>query len=238
MSKKGNVYLIPMLLGDGNPEQVLPTYITEIIKSTCFFIVENERTARRFLRKLYPKFDIDNSTFFILNKHTKPSEVNEFLEPAIKGNNIGVISESGCPAIADPGAKIVELAHKRNLTVKPLVGPSSILLALMASGMNGQSFSFNGYLPVKQQERKNKIKYYESTVKKHNQAQLFIETPYRNNNLLEDFLTTCDPNTMLCIATDITLASEQIKTRSIKEWKKNIPNFHKKPTVFILGSVT
>lgn len=238
MSEKGTIYLIPMLLGEGEQEHVLPPYILEVVKKTKFFIVENERTTRRFLKKLDASFDIDSSSFSILNKHTKNSEVNGFLDPAIHGENIGVISESGCPAIADPGAKIVEIAHKRNLTVKPLVGPNSLLLALMGSGMNGQSFAFNGYLPSKPQERGNRIKFFDSIVKKIQQSQIFIETPYRNNHVFEEMLKSCSPSTLLCVATDITLETESIKTRSIKDWKDHTPDIHKKPTVFIIGSAT
>lgn len=235
---KGKLHLVPTLLGDSNPNRVIPIHINELIKNIRFFIVENERTVRRYLRKLDPTFDIDGSTFFILNKHTSPAELQSFLAPLEQGNDTAIISESGCPAIADPGAKIVELAHKKNIKVIPHVGPSSILLALMASGMNGQSFAFNGYLPIKPNEKKASIKHFEMLVKKHHQSQIFIETPYRNQALFEEMLQSCSPETMLCVATDVSLDNESIKTRSINEWKKYKPDFHKKPTVFILGSST
>lgn len=223
-----------MLLGDANPDDTIPIAVQKIITSLSCFIVENERTARRYLRLLDKNFDIDGSTFYLLNKHTNPNDLELFLS-SIEKENIGILSESGCPAIADPGAKVVALAHKKNISVVPLVGPSSILLAIMASGMNGQSFAFNGYLPIQQNERQKAIKHFEALTIKHGQTQAFIETPYRNKTLFDDLLKNCNGSTLLSIATDVSLPSESIVTKSIQQWKKTTPDFHKKPTVFVIG---
>ena len=229
------LYLIPVTLGETEISKVLPPDNKEIILSIRYFIVENVRTARRFLKQTDPGIDIDCLTFYTLNKHTSEAELSGFLKPIEDGYSIGIISEAGCPAIADPGAEIVKMAHNKNYRVVPLVGPSSILLALMASGFNGQSFAFVGYLPIQENERIQTIKQLEKRAYTEKQSQLFIETPYRNMKMVEEILRTCQPKTQLCIACDITLDSEYIKTKNIAEWKKEkLPNLHKRPCIFIL----
>lgn len=228
------VYLIPTTLGDSPVENVIPQYVVDIINSTNHYIVENIKTARRYLIKAGIKAKIDDLRFYELNKHSLPEEYESYLNPIKEGQNIGIISEAGTPGVADPGADIVEIAHRKNIPVVPLVGPSSILLSVMASGLNGQSFAFVGYLPIKKHERIKRIKELEWKSQTENQTQLFIETPYRNNNLLDDLLTTCSGDTKLCVAADITLESEFIKTKSIREWKKGVPNLHKRPTIFLI----
>jgi len=228
------VYLIPTTLGDSPVENVIPPHVVNIINSTNHYIVENIKTARRYLIKAGIKTKIDDLTFYELNKHTSPSEYASFLNPTNENQNIGIISEAGTPGVADPGADIVAIAHRKNIPVVPLVGPSSILLSVMASGLNGQSFAFVGYLPIKKHDRIKRIKELERKSQAENQTQLFIETPYRNNQLLDDILSTCNSETKLCIATDITLETEYIKTKSIREWKKGLPNIHKHPTIFLL----
>lgn len=228
------VYLIPTTLGDSPVENVIPKYVVDIINSTSHYIVENMKTARRFLIKAGITTKIDDLTFYELNKHTSPAEFSNFLNPIKENKNIGIISEAGTPGVADPGAEIVAIAHRKNIEVVPLVGPSSILLSVMASGLNGQSFAFVGYLPIKKHERIKRIKELERKSQTENQTQLFIETPYRNNHLLEDILANCNSETKLCIATDITLESEFIKTKPVKEWKKGLPDIHKRPSIFLL----
>ncbi|MFW5773796.1 MAG: SAM-dependent methyltransferase [Tangfeifania sp.] len=230
------LFLIPNVLSDGDWQNVLPANVLPVLTNTRFFIVENVRTARRFMKQVNKAIDIDRLTFFELNKHTHPNEIPSFLKPLESGEDVAVISEAGCPGVADPGADIVRLAHKKGFTVVPLVGPSSILLALMASGLNGQNFAFNGYLPVKSGERSKAISHLEKKVRNERQTQLFIETPYRNNQLIADLLKTCSPSTLLCIAANITGANEFIATKSIGEWKKNIPDLHKQPAIFLLGN--
>ncbi len=229
------LYLIPTMLGETEDlSSVLPAGNAEIITGLKYFIVENLRTARRFLKKVNRDINIDELTFFELNKHTKPEEVSQFLQPLKAGNDVGIISEAGCPAIADPGADVVALAQKLNFRVVPLVGPSSILLSLMASGFNGQSFAFLGYLPVQQGDRVKALKKMESRIYSEDQTQIFIETPYRNMKMLDDILATCQPNTKLCVAADITLETEYIKTNPISVWKKQKPNLNKRPCIFLL----
>ena len=234
MNNKGKIYLIPTTLGDTEINAVIPANVTDIIDNLHYFIVENIRTARRYIRKVSLNKNIDEITFFELNKHTDIKDVASYLNPCISGNSIGVISEAGNPGIADPGANIVKIAHQKKIDVVPLVGPSSILLALISSGMNGQNFAFNGYLPIKDNERIKKIQYLEKKSKSENQSQIFMETPFRNMKMLEAVLQTCRNNTLLCIATDITLQSEFIKTKTIAEWKKQKPQLNKRPTVFVL----
>jgi 16S rRNA (cytidine1402-2'-O)-methyltransferase len=229
------LFLIPNLLSESPWQNVLPTLNAEIITQISNFIVEDIRNARRFLKKVNREIDIDSLTFMELNKHTPELQKNSYLDIIREGNDMGIISEAGCPGVADPGAEIVKLAHKRNITVVPLVGPSSILLALMASGMNGQNFAFSGYIPVKKPERLKRIQQLENQALHHRQSQIFMETPYRNNHLLTDLLNTCQPGTLLCIAADITSEDEMIKTKTISDWKKNPPNLEKKPVIFILG---
>lgn len=234
--KKGNLFLIPNTLGDTQTAYSLPRSILEAVEKCDEFIVENERSARRFIKKLGSSKNLDTLVLYSIGKHSSEQDYPSYLNNIHSGKNIGVISESGCPAIADPGAKIVQIAHEQNIRVIPLIGPSSILLALIASGFNGQNFAFNGYLPKEGNLKMKKIKLLEKQARQHNQTQIFIETPFRNQKLLDDLIKYCLPNTMLCIATDITLDTERIKTKSIHEWSKNIPNLNKKNTVFVIGS--
>lgn len=228
------LYLIPVTLGDTSIESVLPSYNKEIILGIRHFIVEDLRSARRFLKKVERSIDIDSLLFYPLNKHTTPDEISGYLNPLIKGESMGVISEAGCPAVADPGADVVAIAQRKNLKVVPLVGPSSIILSVMGSGFNGQSFAFHGYLPVDGGERAKKIKQLEQRVYSENQTQLFIETPYRNNKMVEDILQNCRPSTKLCIAANITCEDEYIKTKTVKEWKGKVPDLAKIPCIFLL----
>ena len=230
----GGLFLIPTTLGETELNRILPSYNAEIVSALKFFIVEDVRTARRFLKQVNREININELTFFILNQHTKPEEISTFLKPLKDGNNMGIISEAGCPAIADPGADVVALAQQQNIKVVPLIGPSSILLSLMASGFNGQSFAFLGYLPVQQADKIKALKKMESRIYSEHQTQIFIETPYRNMKMLEDILSTCQPNTKLCIAVDITLETEFIKTKTAAEWKKQKPDLNKRPCIFLL----
>lgn len=234
METKGKLYLIPTRLGDNPPLEVLPLSIKKIIEEIDDYIVENEKTARRFIKRVVPNKPQPSLKLKVLNKYTQESELQSFLDPCLEGVPMGIISEAGCPAIADPGADIVSIAHELDIKVVPLVGPSSILLALMSSGMNGQSFAFNGYLPIDKQERKQQIKTLEKRSLELNQAQLFIETPYRNNQMLADLAATLHPNTKVCVACDLTMPTEFIKTKTAKYWKSNTEDFHKRPAMFIL----
>lgn len=228
------LYLIPITLGDTPIENVLPSYNKEIILNIKHFIVEDLRTARRFLKKVEQGIDIDALTFYILNKHTSPEELSGYLEPLVKGQPVGVMSEAGCPAVADPGADVVAIAQRKGLKVVPLVGPSSILLAVMGSGFNGQSFAFHGYLPIETGERIKKLKMLEQRSYTEKQTQLFIETPYRNHKMVEDILQNCRPQTKLCIAANLTCEGEYIKTHTVKEWKNRVPDLAKIPCIFLL----
>lgn len=228
------LYLIPVTLGDTPLGNVLPAYNKEVIKGIRHFIVEDVRSARRFLRSIDSQFDIDGSCFYELNKHTSPEAVSGYLKPLLNGISIGVISEAGCPAVADPGADVVAIAQRKGLKVVPLVGPSSIILSVMASGFNGQSFAFNGYLPIKPDERAKKLHQLEQRIYNENQTQLFIETPYRNGKMLEDILKNCRPQTKLCIAANLTCEGEYVRTRTIKEWKGKVPELSKIPCIFLL----
>lgn len=228
------LYLIPATLGNTPINKVLPKQNTEIINTLSFFIVENLRSARRFLKKCNPDIDINSLTFYELNKHTLSKNISSFLNPIKSGKSVGVISEAGCPAIADPGADVVAIAQKNNYKVVPLVGPSSILMSLMASGFNGQNFAFHGYLPIDTNERVRELKSLENKIYKNNQTQIFIETPYRNNKMADDIIQHCKPQTKLCIAMNITCKDEFIVTKKVGAWKGNLPNMHKKPCVFLL----
>lgn len=228
------LYLLPVTLGDTPLDKVLPSYNLEVIAHIHHFIVEDVRSARRFLKKVNKEFDIDSMTFYPLNKHTSPADISGYLKPLQEGNPMGVISEAGCPAVADPGADVVAIAQQKNLKVVPLVGPSSIILSVMASGFNGQSFSFNGYLPIEAGERAKKLKQLEQRVYTEQQTQLFIETPYRNNRLMEDILHHCRPQTKLCIAANITCEDQYIKTQSVKNWQGHLPDLSKTPCIFLL----
>jgi 16S rRNA (cytidine1402-2'-O)-methyltransferase len=227
------LFLVPNLLSDNDWQNVLPAGVYTVLTGTRYFIVENVRSARRFLKKVNKDIDIDSLNFFILNKHTKEPEISGFLDPLKQGNNIAVISEAGCPGVADPGSEVVRIAHQNNYKVTPLSGPSSIILALMASGLNGQNFLFHGYLPVQNNHRLKAIKNLEKRA--GYQTQIFIETPYRNNRLIKDILSTCSPDTKMCIAANLTGKNEFISTKTIKTWKKNVPDLHKQPAIFLLG---
>ena len=230
----GKLYLIPTTLGDNEPLEVLPISVKKIIEQVDYFIVENEKSARRFIKKISPRKSQASLHINILDKYTDDFESQNYLDVCTNGFSIGLLSEAGVPAIADPGALIVQLAHKKNIKVVPLVGPSSITMAMMSSGLNGQNFAFNGYLPIDKAERKKSIKQLEKLSSEKDQSQLFIETPYRNEKLLTDLLQTLSPNTQLCVAVDITLSTEFIKTQTVQEWKKEKVELHKRPAIFIL----
>ncbi|EKT4498152.1 SAM-dependent methyltransferase [Flavobacterium psychrophilum] len=234
MTILGKLYLIPTTLGEMNADDVLPQTIKRAIDFIDYYIVENEKTARKSIKMVHADKKQSELKLFLLNKHTDSKEHLDFIKPLLEGHNVGLMSEAGCPGVADPGAVIVKIAHEKGIQVVPLVGPSSILLALMASGMNGQSFTFNGYLPIDKSEKKQAIKGLEKLSFDKNQSQLFIETPYRNNKLLEDILQTLQPNTLLCIACDITLPTEYIKTMNVNLWKKQKIDLHNRPCIFII----
>lgn len=221
------LYLLPVTLGDTPVEKVLPSYNREIILQIRHFIVEDVRSARRFLKKVDRDINIDELTFYSLNKHTSPEAISGYLKPLQEGNSMGVISEAGCPAVADPGADVVAIAQRKNLKVVPLVGPSSIILSVMGSGFNGQSFAFHGYLPIEPGERQKRLKELEQRVYSEHQTQLFIETPYRNNKMLEDILKACRPQTKLCVAANITCEGEYIKPRLFRNGKVICPTFQR-----------
>lgn len=231
----GKLFLIPTTLGEFNTiDRVLPDYNTKVIHGIDIFIVEQVRTARRFLSKLKHPVSIDKLEFYELNKHTPESEIFSFLDKLREGKSIGLLSEAGTPCIADPGASVVKIAHELKVSIIPLVGPNSIILSLMASGFNGQNFTFHGYLPIDKQQLSKKLKEIEQVAYRVNQTQIFIETPYRNNQMLAAILKVCSSNTLLCVATDITLPTEKIITLPVSNWKNYKPDFHKKPTVFLI----
>lgn len=231
---KGNLYLIPTTLGEQAPSDVIPAKVLNIVVNLRHFIVENTRTARRFLRSVDSNFPIDDCTFVELNEHTNLTTIGQYLDVCDNGEHVGLMSEAGVPSVADPGNAAVQLAHSKGIRVIPMTGPSSIILALMASGLNGQNFAFNGYLPVKTPERIKAIRNYEKRSQAEHQTQIFIEAPYRNMALFDDFLQNLHTETRLCIAADITLESEFIKTMTIAEWRKQKPNLHKRPTIFAI----
>jgi 16S rRNA (cytidine1402-2'-O)-methyltransferase len=228
------VYLIPTVLHEGVVDP-LPAYLLPVIKQCSIFFVENERTARRYLKLLWKEMVIDDYEWQNM-KEVNESTTQHFKKAIRENKTIGIISEAGCPGVADPGQQLVNMAQEMNVTVKPLVGPSSILLALMASGMNGQQFQFVGYLPIDSAERTKAIKSLESESRQKNCTQIFIETPYRNNQLLETVVKTCQPQTKICIAVDLTADTEMIKTKTVKEWKTAIPQIHKRPAIFLMYS--
>ena len=230
----GKLYLIPVSLGDSSTDKVFPPLNALIIDKIEDFIVENEKSARRFIKQILPEKSQQELKLKGLNKFTEPSEIPTFLDAAKEGRNIGLLSEAGCPGVADPGAEIVKLAHQYNIQVVPLIGPSSILLAMMASGMNGQSFTFHGYLPIDKKERKQELKQLERISSEKNQAQIFIETPYRNMKFLEDLIQNLHPSTRICVACDLSLESEFIKTATASEWKNIKADLHKRPAIFII----
>lgn len=230
-----SLYLVPNVLAEGDWQSVMPATVFTVLTSTKFYIVENIRTARRFMKQVNRDIDIDSCTFYEINKHTKPQDLPQFLKPLEQGNDVAVISEAGCPGVADPGADVVRLAHQKEFKVVPIVGPSSILLALMASGLNGQNFAFRGYLPVKPNERSRELANLERKIKASGQTQIFIETPYRNNHMVEEILRSCAPSTLLCIAANITGENEFIATKTVQQWKGKVPDLHKQPVIFLLG---
>ncbi|GAA3517653.1 SAM-dependent methyltransferase [Aquimarina addita] len=234
LDPKGRLYLIPTRLGDDVPLEVLPISIKKVLEQVNHYIVENEKPARRFIKKVSPSKSQGSLIINTVNKYTDIAEIPTYLEPCLNGLSVGLLSDAGCPGIADPGAEIVKLAHEKGIQVTPLVGPSSILLAMMSSGMNGQCFSFNGYLPIDKNERKSAIKTLERISLEKQQAQIFIETPYRNDKMLTDLTTILHDSTRLCIACDITLTTEYIATKNIAQWKNESIELHKKPAIFII----
>ncbi len=231
----GTLYLIPTTLGKTPENNTIPEFTLNVLRRLDVLAVENIRSATTFLQwaeNTIPEYEID---FYHLNKNTPDQEIFSFLKPLKSGRDMGILSEAGAPAVADPGAKLVKMAHQNEIKVVPLVGPSSILLALMASGFNGQSFAFHGYLPLDQKQRRNMIKQLEGESRRHDRTQIFMEAPYRNNELLKDVLSTCQPETRLCTATDITLPEEQIISQQVAEWKSSkLPDLHKRPTIFLI----
>jgi 16S rRNA (cytidine1402-2'-O)-methyltransferase len=232
---KGKLILIPSELGDTAFSAVFPELNRELIRDLRHFIVEDERTARRFIKKCVPAADISALQFFLLNEHTPIEDIYNYLDAALQGNHIGLLSEAGMPCIADPGAGVVRMAHEKGIEVLPLIGPSSVFLALAASGFNGQSFCFHGYLPVDKSQRNKRIKELEQNARQKGQTQIFIETPYRNIAMFEALLQNCRPDTSLCIACNITTSAEYIRTFSIAQWKNQHPDLHKKPAIFLLN---
>lgn len=233
-STSAPLYLIPCPIGDNSPLEVLPILVKKVVTETKHFIVENEKEARRFIKKLCPEKDQTSLELYSLNKYTTPEEIESYLDHCEKGITMGLLSDAGCPGIADPGAVIVSKAHRQGITVKPLVGPSSIVLAQMSSGLNGQNFAFNGYLPIEKSERKKFIKELEKRSQKLNQSQIFIETPYRNDQVFSDLIGSLHSGTKLCVAYNLTLEDEFIRTAPIYKWKKTKLNFNKLPAIFIL----
>lgn len=235
MNTRGKLYLIPTTLGDSDPLTVLPANVFQVVDRIWDFIVENDKTARRFIKSVQPEKKQAELRLRILNKHTTAEEWNSMLQPCLEGRDVGLMSEAGCPGVADPGAVVVQKAHEIGIQVVPLVGPSSILMAVMASGMNGQQFAFNGYLPIDKHERKQAIKQLERISHERDQTQLCIETPYRNNAFLEELVQTVHPQTRIGVACDITLETEYIKTQTAAQWKKgSLPDLHKRPCIFLL----
>jgi 16S rRNA (cytidine1402-2'-O)-methyltransferase len=233
LNVNGRIYLIPVTLGGDDFLKVIPEKVISLTRLLRYFIVEDIRSARRFLRLIDKEFPINDTVFFELNEHTEESDIEHYLDPVLKGSDTGLLSEAGLPGIADPGARIIALAHEKKITVTPLSGPSSILLALISSGLNGQNFTFNGYLPVKPVERSAKLRELERKAGE-GFAQIFMETPYRNQKMMESIVTTCHNDTMLCIAADITLPTESIRTMRISEWKRDLPSLNDKLVVFVM----
>ncbi|MDC3285673.1 SAM-dependent methyltransferase [Flavobacteriaceae bacterium] len=231
---KGKLYLIPTTLGENEPLEVMPYSVKTIVELLNHYVVENEKSARRFIKKITPKKVQSSLVMMKLDKYAVEIETRTYLDFCDQGISVGLLSEAGVPAVADPGATIVKLAHEKGIQVVPLVGPSSILMALMASGLNGQNFAFNGYLPIDNSERKKGIKALEKLSMEKNQSQIFIETPYRNQKMFTDLKSVLSPRTLLCIAIDISLPNEFIKTFTIAHWKKQSPDLHKRPAIFII----
>lgn len=236
MNKKGSLYLIPNTLGEGNYEWVIPANVLAISRKLKHFIAENERTARRYLKAIGTEHSLDDLIFYILDKRSQATDIPALIKPLQEGVDMGLISEAGLPAIADPGALAVAACHKNNIKVVPCTGPSSIILALIASGFNGQQFTFHGYLPVKAKERIHKLRTLENEVRKTGATQIFMETPFRNEAMFEDMMNHCATGTEICVATDITLSTEIITTRTVEEWIKHPPKIHKRPCIFLIGT--
>ena len=229
----GKLYVIPTVIAEDTTE-VIPQQVRDVLLNTTYFLAEDIRTARRYVSSLKLGVTIEELSFEVLDKKTNPASLERLLEPLLSGQSVGILSESGCPGIADPGALAVAYAQKKDIEVIPLVGPSSILLSLMASGFNGQKFCFHGYLPIEQKKLDVEIKRLDSDSRKLNQTQIFIETPYRNNQLLKSLIQSCNPSTLLCVAKDVTSSNSYIKTKAIKDWKNTKIDLHKVPTVFLL----
>jgi len=232
----GKLYLLPVTLGGSDPAMIIPAGVLDITRSLRYFIAEEIRSARRYLRLIDKTFPVDDSVFFVLNEHSKDDELDAFLEPVLKGHDAGIMSEAGLPCLADPGSRMVALAHRKGIRVVPLSGPSSVVLALIASGLDGQNFSFNGYLPVKEADRAIAIRELEKRSRKGG-SHIFIETPYRSLKMLETILAVCNDDTMLCVAFDLTLPSESVTTMRISSWKRNHCHIDGKPAVFILQQI-
>jgi len=231
----GTLYMVPVTLGDDNLSNVIPADVMKLVQTLEYFVVENEKSARRFLGSVKTNKPVRELNFQLLNEHTAEKDLPALIAPLLAGHNVGMLSEAGCPGIADPGASLAALAHRKGIKVAPLVGPSSILLSLMASGFNGQQFTFLGYLPSDKAARVNRLKELEKQSQRLNETQIFIETPYRNQHMLEDILASCAGNTKLCIARNVSLDTELVVSKTIAEWKKSgLPDLHKQPTVFLL----
>lgn len=230
----GKLYLIPTTLGETSALEVMPISVKKVVELVNTYIVENEKAARRSIKAISPTKSQPALTLLPLNKYTDIAEIPSYLDPCLQGESVGLLSDAGVPGVADPGAEVVKVAHQKGIQVVPLVGPSSILMAMMSSGMNGQNFAFNGYLPIDSQQRKQELKRLEKLSAEQGQSQLFIETPYRNNKLLQDIVSAVHPDTQVCIACDITLPSEYIVTQSASFWKTNAPDLHKRPAIFII----
>jgi 16S rRNA (cytidine1402-2'-O)-methyltransferase len=232
-----SLYLIPTSLGGENLSDVIPQYVALVTKGIRFFVVEDVRSARRYLSRLGMPVAIDELQFELLNEHTNADDIAHMLNPITEGHSVGLLSEAGVPAVADPGSSLVRLAHKKGIRVVPLTGPSSIILSLMASGLNGQNFAFVGYLPVKPAERAQRIKQLEQRSREEGQTQLFIEAPYRNNQMLETLVKALNANTLIHISCDLTLETEFVATKTAGEWKKKMPDLHKRPSIFAIQSI-
>jgi len=230
----GKLYLIPTTLGDTEPLEVMPISVKQVIEKLNHFIVENEKTARRYIKRITPGKAQSSLNFMLIDKYSHELETQNYLDVCSEGISVGILSEAGVPGVADPGATVVKQAHEKGIQVIPLVGPSSILMAIMASGLNGQNFTFNGYLPIDKSDRKRRIKELEKISRDKEQSQIFIETPYRNNKMLDDLKATLQSNTQLSVACDITLPTEYIKTFPVKKWKTENVDLHKRPTIFII----
>lgn len=232
---QGKLYLIPVPIAEVEHSQCLPELNRALLATIRHYIVENVRSARRFLKAADRSIDIDSLTFYELNKHTPEGSIESFLTPIASGEDIGIISEAGCPAVADPGADVVAIAQRKGIEVIPLVGPSSILLALMGSGFNGQGFAFSGYLPIEEPKRQQAMKELEHRVRSRGETQIFIETPYRNVQLVEQLIRHCSPDLKLCIASGLTSEHAILQTKKLSAWREHIPDIHKVPTIFLLG---